>query len=647
MRSIRDQGPPAPALGAAAMILAIVASAMAAAAPASADSPLARDVRARLGLARVSIATLDVDPTPGRVVVTALPVGGTTHVLRLEPHSVRDGAYAVRAQLADGSIVPVAPSPARTMRGRLIDVPGSRVAATVSAAGLEARILLPSGDEYWVEPLAPRLTDAGDGAHAVYHRRDVLGAGVCLADQLADVAALPTPGRPVAAAGTTGGPAIAQLAVDADVEYFQTWGSVEAVEDRVNTVINTMNLQYEADVDIRHVLTTIVVRTAEPDPYVGSDAGTLIFEMRSEWLTNQTGVVRDVAQLFTGRVLLNGEMGVAWRGTVCDTSFGYSVVRSDFGGTLACATDISAHELGHNWDADHCDCPAFTMNFVAPCANRFSPVHTIPEIVAFRDSLACLDTGPAGCPFGEVEDCAGSCAPASWVGDGVCDDGSRSWGGQPVFLNCPLFNNDEGDCDTAEVVINVATAGGSTQAGSIQSGSYVDTHAQDDVAMVLRERSSGGQPAERYSLLSHTWLFDVAPGGAYTFFVDAHHTSNDEGDDFEFSYSQDGATFVPMVVETRTSDDDVLRTFSFPEDVSGMLHVHVEDLDRSPGNDGLDSLLVDHMFVRTGTYGVEDLNIVLGNWGPCSASPCPGDIDQSGTVDVEDLLIVFGAWSRD
>jgi hypothetical protein len=618
---------------------------MAAAAPASGDSPLAKQVRARLGLARVSIATLDVDATPGRVVVAALPVEGTTHVLRLEPHSVRDEAYAVRAQLADGSVVPVAPSPVRTMRGRLLDVPGSLVAATVTPAGLEARVLLPSGDEYWVEPLAPHLADVAGGAHAVYHRRDVLGTGVCGADLLADVAALRAPARPAAAAGTTGNLAIAQLAVDADVEYFQTWGSVAAVEDRVNTVINTMNLQYEADVEIRHVLTTIVVRTAEPDPYGGYDAGTLIFEMRSEWLTNQAGVLRDVAQLFTGRVLLNGEMGVAWRGTVCDESFGYSVVRSDFGGTLACSTDISAHELGHSWDADHCDCPTFTMNFVAPCANQFSPVDTIPEITAFRDSLGCLDTGPAGCPFGEAEDCAGNCAPTAWIGDGVCDDGSRSWGGHPIFLNCPLFNNDEGDCDVAEEVLNVATSGGSTQAGTIESGTYADTHTQDDVHQVLRERRSGGLPAERYSLLSHTWLFDVAPGAGYTFFVDAHHTSNGEGDDFGFSYSLDGATFAPMVVETRTSDNDTLRAFAFPEDVSGTLHLRVEDLDRTPGNDQLDSLFVDYMFVRTGTYGIQDLNTVLGNWGPCPASPCPGDIDQSGVVDVDDILIVLANWS--
>jgi subtilisin-like proprotein convertase family protein len=59
-------------------------------------------------------------------------------------------------------------------------------------------------------------------------------------------------------------------------------------------------------------------------------------------------------------------------------------------------------------------------------------------------SDACLG-GP--CPAGEIQDCNGNCAPANWVGDGFCDDGSFSYNGNPIFFNCPEFNNDEGDCD--------------------------------------------------------------------------------------------------------------------------------------------------------------------------------------------------------
>ena len=51
------------------------------------------------------------------------------------------------------------------------------------------------------------------------------------------------------------------------------------------------------------------------------------------------------------------------------------------------------------------------------------------------------------CAAGEILDCNGNCAPANWVGDGYCDDGSWSHNGNEIFFNCEEFNNDEGDCD--------------------------------------------------------------------------------------------------------------------------------------------------------------------------------------------------------
>ena len=43
-----------------------------------------------------------------------------------------------------------------------------------------------------------------------------------------------------------------------------------------------------------------------------------------------------------------------------------------------------------------------------------------------------------------------------------------------------------------------------------------------------------------------------------------------------------------------------------------------------------------------GIVGVEDLLIVISEWGPCSG--CVADIDGNGVVDVEDLLIVIANW---
>ena len=69
---------------------------------------------------------------------------------------------------------------------------------------------------------------------------------------------------------------------------------------------------------------------------------------------------------------------------------------------------------------------------------------TINDIV--RPDCTCLGFVQGNCPPGEIEDCNGNCAPAEWVGDGFCDDGSFEWNGNFIVFACPAFANDGGDC---------------------------------------------------------------------------------------------------------------------------------------------------------------------------------------------------------
>lgn len=190
---------------------------------------------------------------------------------------------------------------------------------------------------------------------------------------------------------------VAELACDADFQYFQDYGSTTATMNRIESVINTLNLQYESEVNITHQITTILVRTSSNQPYTSTNAVTLLNQFRNEWLANQGGIQRDVAHLFTGKNINGGTIGIAWIGAVC-SSFGFGLAESDFNNNFACATDLSAHELGHNWSAQHCTCTSFTMNAFITCANTFNPSITQPQIASFRDSLDCLEGGGGGGP---------------------------------------------------------------------------------------------------------------------------------------------------------------------------------------------------------------------------------------------------------
>ncbi len=154
-------------------------------------------------------------------------------------------------------------------------------------------------------------------------------------------------------------------------------------------------------------------------------------------------------------------------------------------------------------------------------------------------------------------------------------------------------------------IVNLAASDFSTFRGTV-IGSYLDTHAQDDIHQQLVEGLSGGKPANRHSTIEHVWTFDVAAGVAYTFEVDAHHTVNSEGDDFLFYYSRDDVAYTLMLTVTKTVDDDVVQSFVFPEDVAGTLYILATDTDRTAGNQVLDSLFVDQMRVVTDTGGGSD-----------------------------------------
>ncbi len=359
---------------------------------------LSRKVDETLGLFASTVVRLDLPQQLGAGLTVVVPIGGEPLTLELVPHSVRAADYRVLAQLDDGSYVETPPQSVRTVRGTLVEYAGSVVVGSLLEDGLYARIIFADEDEYWVEPIGARIAEAAPGQHVVYHAADVIPNGAsCGADLLTHPLGDPGDGNGPRDACGNGVLCVAELACDADFQYFQDYGSVGAVENRINNVINTVNVQYERDVEITHVITTIIVRTSSgANPYSTNSPSGLLNQFRDHWESNQDGIQRDLAELFTGRNLSGSVIGIAWLNAVC-TSFGYSVVQSDCCGSFACTIDLTAHEMGHNWAGDHCNCSSYTMNTGLTCSNRFHPSSTIPQIVSFRNTRQfCLGADP-GC----------------------------------------------------------------------------------------------------------------------------------------------------------------------------------------------------------------------------------------------------------
>ena len=329
----------------------------------------------------------------GDVLYGRIQLLGAEEVLRLSPHSVRADDFRVLVDDGSGVLSEVAPEPVRTLRGGLSSEGDVLVAGSLLDDGVHARIHFADGADYWIQPVASVIPGFDPTLYAVYANDAVI------ADPRRQCEALPTGFAPVGDDGILAGTtlSIAELACDADFEYFQDYGSVAATQNRIESIINTVNVQYENQVAITHEITTIIVRTTSNDPYSSTNASTLLNQFRNHWNSSQGSIQRDVAHLFTGKNLNGGTIGIAWLSAIC-SSFAYGLAESNFVNNFACSTDLTAHELGHNWGANHCSCPSFTMNPSITCANTFNPSITQPAINSFKSSINCLETGGGGGP---------------------------------------------------------------------------------------------------------------------------------------------------------------------------------------------------------------------------------------------------------
>jgi hypothetical protein len=247
-----------------------------------------------------------------------------------------------RILLSDGVADVEAPMPSvLTFQGIVAGDPESLVAVTLTGTDIDAAIRLTDGT-YW--GVAPAARNSGGSAHVVFRSEDALPHDhICGATE---------PSVPILSANS-GSPRLrqAEIALEVDREFYLRQGSSSsAVTAYVMQVLNWTDAVFRRDVEITYRVTTILIQTTAL--YASRDPQVLLVEFRDYWVNHRGSIRRDIAHLFTGHDLTGGVIGIAYVGAVCDLqrSFGISQM---FPNPLArCA--LTAHELGHNWNASHC-----------------------------------------------------------------------------------------------------------------------------------------------------------------------------------------------------------------------------------------------------------------------------------------------------
>jgi len=332
---------------------------------------------------------------------------GVDYVMEMAAHSIRSDQFQVLTPDDNGNLVPHAIPAPQTYRGYINGIPGSVVSGSLIDGQFYGMVFVADGITWEIDPLTKAIPNSDPNQYVIFASTDIrLNDGFCIevdpTNGNQNKEGLFGQGNGIQVGGLESPQALkfAEITCDADFEYFQKNGS--SVANTVNDIENLIadvDTIYQRDVGVGYEITTIIVRDKEPDPYTSTDPGTLLNQFRNEWNANQTGIQRDIAHMFTGKNINGGVIGIAFLSVVCNKSSGYGLVQSRYTSNKTSRACLSAHELGHNWSAQHCDGNGdcrIMCSFINGCnhdCTRFGQ-SSINQITNFKNSRSCLSDAP-------------------------------------------------------------------------------------------------------------------------------------------------------------------------------------------------------------------------------------------------------------
>ncbi len=333
--------------------------------------------------------------------------------IQLRPNDLRAPNY--RAEEVVDGVTRAVPMPGiNTYQGNVEGAAGTDARFTLDGDHMEGMILTPQ-DSYFLEAASKYSSAAGANDYLLYKASDVRPdiTRVCgtldeeISRSAKDIA-------PRIAANTVAPDAfspfkVVEIATEADGEYTAALGSSAAANSDILSIMNQVQAIYQRDIGF--TFSVVFQHTwTDPgsDPYTASgNALAILNEFTTVWNRDFANTPRDVAHLWTGRNL-GGPAGIAWTGVVClDGAHSYGL--SDLETIAPFRVTIPAHEIGHNFNASHCDgvtgCDNTIMVATQDQTNSLTFCQfSINEITNYVNAhSSCLSNAPAGNPIDQTD----------------------------------------------------------------------------------------------------------------------------------------------------------------------------------------------------------------------------------------------------
>lgn len=589
------------------VLLAPVEAAFAADTPAQLSAWSLQELSLPAGTPNYTSFTVELDGQPRQVT--------------LYKRSIRASGFEVLVDEGQGALNSVTPPPVRTYRGILSDDETSGVAGSLLEDGFSGMIRLEDGSTWIVEPLTRLAPDAvGDTRHVVYRAEDVV-----MTDHHCglDTSGIVVPPAEGGVAGTT--PNYAVIGIDSDYEFFQKNSSnVATTVNDIELIMNNVDFIYDRDVNIAYEVSTIIVRSTVSDPYSATVIGDRLCEFRNKWnATPESAIQRDLAHMFSGVSFSGGVIGVAYLGVACNVSgnncggngnLAYGIVESKYLSStpLYLRISLSCHEIGHNWEATHCDAQGNANCHIMCSANdacggvagsnlKFDPL-SITEITNYKNSVACEPPlpGPTAPPFTDNFPSL-TISTTKWIYN-------KGATGTTSATNEP----------SPTVSMNLDSAG---------SNAYDDDEVRSNFILL------GGVG----SAYASYWTQHKGVEAGKSLFVEYLNSTHDW-------------TALETIVSNGTDETNfVFHEFQLP---ANALHNDFRIRFRTDGSDATDDWYIDDVTVAVGqlcpadtngdgTVDGADIGYLLSKWNTNDAA---ADIDDSGLVDGADIGLLIAAW---